>query len=365
MGWLPAGNQRTQETHTVLSHPPRDSEACFEPTGDPFERAVAEAWPAAEWRDVNVLVAVSGGGDSLALMRALASLARARPGKGGLIVAHFNHALRGEESQGDQRLVASLCSQLGLPLETDSAQGEARSEESARDERYAFFRAAADRLGARFVATAHTADDQVETVLFRLLRGAGLGGAAGTPRCRVLSPSCTVVRPMLGLQGADALAYLKRLGQDHRHDSSNDSRHFTRNWLRGELLPQIRERMGEGVDEAVLRFAEQAAEAQLFIAAEAARLLELAQMPAGSPGAVRLACEPLSEASALLAREAIKLAWRRAGWPEGAMAARHWAELLAIARGDSAASDMPGAIHALVEGRGGRRAMVLAPKRGQ
>ncbi|HEX5104177.1 MAG TPA: tRNA lysidine(34) synthetase TilS, partial [Pirellulaceae bacterium] len=196
---------------------------------------LATDWPPDEWRDVTVLVAVSGGADSVALLRGLHQLKAA--GEGRLVLAHFNHRLRGAESDADQALVEELARRLGLEAVVGArgreGEGErGRSEESLRELRYEFLAAAADKVGARFVATAHTADDQVETVLMNVLRGTGLAGLAGIPRVRRLTDAATLIRPLLNVTRAEVLEYLHSLGQSYRDDATNQSADYTRNRVR-------------------------------------------------------------------------------------------------------------------------------------
>ena len=157
----------------------------------PFEAQLAAAWPPEDWQDVTVVLAVSGGADSVALLRAMTAVRGG--GEGRLAAAHLNHQLRGAESDGDEAFVVELCGRLGIACEvgrTPAGELAAESgdgiEAAARDARYRFLAATAARLGARFVATAHTADDQAETILHRILRGTGIGGLAGIARTRPL-----------------------------------------------------------------------------------------------------------------------------------------------------------------------------------
>ena len=154
----------------------------------PFETRLAASWPPEDWKEITVLVAVSGGGDSVALLRGLAALKL--PGEGRLIVAHVNHKLRGADSEADQAFVQELCRQLGLACEiatatVDLSAGRGQgTEATARRGRYAVLDGTAGRVGARFVVTAHTADDQAETILHRMLRGTGIRGLSGMSRSR-------------------------------------------------------------------------------------------------------------------------------------------------------------------------------------
>src|SRR5215469_1699449 len=141
----------------------------YQSTRECMENLLRKAWPPVDWRDVTVLVAVSGGADSVGLLRGLHAIRS--PGKGRLVVGHFNHELR-DEADGDEAFVRELAAGLGLEFvagRTNRPTGGPRPttglEESARQARYEFLRATAAEIGARYVATAHTADDQAETVL--------------------------------------------------------------------------------------------------------------------------------------------------------------------------------------------------------
>ena len=123
----------------------------------------------------------------------------------------------------------------------------------------------AEAVGARFVATAHTRDDQVETALFQLLRGAGLRGLAGMPFSRPLSPSVALVRPLLDCERSVLRRYLASIGQTYRDDATNADPHFARNRVRNELLPYLREQFNPEVDQAIARTADIAGEAERLI----------------------------------------------------------------------------------------------------
>ncbi|MCS6288547.1 MAG: tRNA lysidine(34) synthetase TilS [Nitrospira sp.] len=185
-----------------------------------------------------ILVAVSGGPDSLALLSILRQLAPAW--NLSLTVVHCNYGLRGAESDGDASFVAALCRRLELPchirrLAVDCAgAGESSSLQArAREARYRLFRDVLTELGADRVALGHTADDQAETVLLRMLRGAGLRGLAGMPHIR----ERLFVRPLLSCSRQEILAYLQAVGLSYRTDSSNAKSIYLRNRVRHELLP--------------------------------------------------------------------------------------------------------------------------------
>ena len=190
----------------------------------PLEIKLAEAWPPSHWADVTVLVAVSGGGDSVALLRAMAALKTG--GEGRLCAAHLNHQLR-PDADDDERFVVDLCGRLGVTCEVGrvdvgSPGGPVGDgiEAAARSARYRFLEEAAGRLGARFVATAHTADDQAETILHRILRGTGIRGLGGHGAGTAAGPR-HADPALAGHPPRGVAAYLDALGQPYRHDPSN------------------------------------------------------------------------------------------------------------------------------------------------
>ena len=317
-----------------------------------FERQLGANWPAAEWRDTHVVLAVSGGADSVALLEAMAALKAAIGGAGQLYVAHLNHGLRGADADADAAWLTVLCERLALPLEIGGADVSSLAAEhgdgweaAARTARYDFLRHTAERLGARFVATAHTADDQVETVLQRIVRGTGLAGMAGMPARRPLSTSVVLVRPMLALWRSDVLAYLTSIGQDYRTDASNVDARFTRNRLRQELLPVLRERFNNDVDAALLRLATQADEAQQVLENLAAGIarecvaIDFDPQPTAATRELRPARRVridggrLVEQPAIIVREVCKAAWRKAHWPQQSMGFHEWRLLASLASG--------------------------------
>jgi tRNA(Ile)-lysidine synthase len=322
----------------------------------PFERRLAEAWPPREWCECHVTLGVSGGADSVALLRAMVVLKERVGGRGQLYVAHLNHGLRGDTAEADAAWVRSLCERLGLPCEVGKVDVGSLAEEqgdgweaAARSARYDFLVGAAEWVGARFVATEHSADDQVETVLHRILRGTGVDGLAGIARVRALSASVALVRPMLGLRRGDIVEYLAAIGQDYREDATNEDTQWTRNRLRCELLPQLRERYNSRVDDALSRLAMQAGEAQEVI-------VELAAAVGGecvdvTARRVKIDRARLTGEPAIIVREVLRFAWRRAGWPEQSMGFEQWQMLAALVIGpDSQTLNLPGDIRAHRDG---------------
>ena len=192
-------------------------------------------------RGTGVLCAVSGGADSMCLLHLLWS----RRGELGLRVcaAHFEHGLRGEESLRDCAFVEDWCRQRGIPCLTEHGDVRAYAagrriglEAAARELRYAFLERAADELGCARIATAHTADDNAETLLLNLTRGGGAKGLSGIPPVRG-----RVVRPLLETTRAEVDAYLKACAVPHVEDSSNGGDEFRRNRIRHGVVPTLRE----------------------------------------------------------------------------------------------------------------------------
>lgn len=313
-----------------------------------LEQRLAAAWPEEAWRDVHVLLAVSGGADSVALLRAMVALKSRCGGVGQIFVAHLNHGLRGAHADADAAWVDWLCGQLGVKCEVERADVAALADQqgdgweaAARNARYDFLIRTAKRLGARFVATAHNSDDQVETVLHRILRGTGLTGLAGIPMTRAFSPIVVLVRPLLGVRHAEIVAYLTSLGQEFRCDASNEDRRITRNRLRHDLLPQLRELFNSDVDGALARLSLQAGEAQQVIETFAEKLAQncvAVDSDRGSPGdrpakRLRIECGHLSGKPAIVIREVCKGAWRQAHWPLQAMGFDEWQLLAGMVAG--------------------------------
>ncbi len=314
-----------------------------------LERRIAQSWPARDWSETHVVLAVSGGADSVALLRAMVALKEVHGGRGQLFVAHVNHGLR-EQAADDAEWLRGLCERLSVALEIAkvdvaaiaAAKGDGW-EAAARMARYEALQEVAERRGARFVATAHTADDQVETVLQRMLRGTGIEGLAGMARVRLLSPSVALVRPMLNVIRREVIDYLAAIGQDFRTDATNNDTRWTRNRLRHELLPNLREQYNAGVDGAITRLATQAGEVQQVMAELAAGVA--AECVATDTGVVRIDCVKLRLHPPVVVREVLKQAWRLQRWPEQAMGYDEWQTLAAMAFSEAPqALNLPGNI---------------------
>jgi tRNA(Ile)-lysidine synthase len=198
--------------------------------------------------DQPLLIGVSGGADSVALLHALVQLGY-RPH-----VCHLNHQWRGAESDADAEFVRQIADEFGLPVSVES-RVVARDENAARQARLQFFESVAARTSIHVLALAHTADDQVETFLLRLLRGAATPGLAGM-RSEQQIGSLRIVRPMLNVRRAEVLEYLRAHGLQWHEDTGNLNRKFLRNRVRHELLPLLEREFNPAIRDVLLRTAE-------------------------------------------------------------------------------------------------------------
>jgi tRNA(Ile)-lysidine synthase len=296
---------------------------------------------------VGLVVAVSGGPDSVALLRAL----REARGVGPLVVAHLNHQLRGSESDGDEAFVRELCAGLSLDCRCQRidvrAVAEARRENLeavARRLRYEWLTDVAGETGAGWVATGHTADDQAETVLHRLLRGTGLKGLRGIAPRRDLAPGVALVRPLLATTRAEVMTYLNAIGQSYRQDSTNLDPALTRNRIRHRLLPLLAAEYNPEIVAGLAHLAEQAEEVYAAEEARAHALLAAAELPRAGALLV-FDADQLVAAPRQRLREMFRLVWEREGWPVAAMGFDAWERVAAVALGETAAADLPGGAH--------------------
>jgi len=271
-------------------------------------------------------VAVSGGADSVALLRLLLDLRQEL----GIVVSvvHFNHKLRGADADADEQFVADLARQHKLGFYCESGDVAARAAEkklsletAAREMRYEYFRSLLLGGTINRIATAHTLDDQAETVLLRLIRGAGTRGLAGIyPRLLVVSsgdalPSAAshqeqpaVVRPLLGTRRKDLEVYLAGLGQSWREDGSNRDLRHARNRVRHGILPRMERNLNPAVRETLAETAEIARAEEAFWETEVARVLPQVWQadPAAGSGTVKIG--PLAELPLALQRRVIRAA---------------------------------------------------------
>ncbi len=253
-GSAPAGDGSARPIRAAAGDPLARSSSGEGPAAD---ETPAPTWGPRRWSHLArvvelapeepVLLALSGGADSVYLLHVLAA-ARPRPR---LVAVHVDHALRGAESAGDADFCRALAARLDVPLSVVAAPVEPGPdlEARARSARYQALAEEARRLGFATVATGHHADDALETTVLRWLRGTHLGGLGGMRR-RALVPHVggapagkdaplTLVRPLIAMRREEVRDLLRRAGRPWREDSSNASRAFTRNRVRHDLLPAL------------------------------------------------------------------------------------------------------------------------------
>ncbi len=265
-----------------------------------------------------VVAALSGGADSVALLDALVEAGRRQGFR--VVAAHLDHALR-SGSTLDVEFCRNLCARFGVPIHVSSADVRARAgrdgaglEAAARAERYAFLRQVAEVEAASVVAVAHTRDDQAETFLLRLVRGAGSAGL-GAMRPRFGS----IIRPLLGVGRREVLEHLRARGLDWREDETNADLRFSRNRVRHELIPYLERHFNPGVRETLARAASLLADEHERLAESAADLYR--QASRRSAEGVLLDGETLRRTPRALARQMVRAALLEAGGLERVKAA--------------------------------------------
>jgi tRNA(Ile)-lysidine synthase len=293
------------------------------------------------WRDgAPVVAAVSGGADSVALLHVLLALER----QGGCrlaAVAHLNHHVRATECDRDEAFVRALAARLGVPLDVGAVDvpslGAARGwsiEVAGRHARHAFLEEVRRQRGAEVVAAAHTADDQAETVLLRLVRGAGPAGLRGMLPRRGL-----VVRPLLNERRATLRRWLGRLGETWQEDSTNADLRNPRNRVRHALLPLLAQQYAPAIVEVLGRTADIAREDEAFLAALTTQAAAGVLMD--SAEGLRIDATALAALPAALQRRVARRALETVGQPR-AYGLREALAVVEACQGGQASIDLPG-----------------------
>ena len=298
---------------------------------------------------MRVVIGVSGGADSVALLRALAALAPAWQLT--LFVAHLNHGLRAE-ADGEAEFVRELSRTLGLESSMGREDVAARCteagwslEDGARRLRRRFLLRAARQWDAEAVALAHTADDQAETVLMRLLRGTGLSGLGAMPFKRPFEERW-LIRPLLALWRRDILAYLGRSRGTFREDATNRDLRFTRNRIRLELLPLLERDYNRNIKRALAQLAEQSQTDYGFLEHEAGRWWKRAVKGSGVPGELAISITAFLRQPKALQRQLVRQAIEQVKGEPGQLEYRHWLETdrLFRERPPGTQLDLPGGV---------------------
>ncbi|MCA9079030.1 MAG: tRNA lysidine(34) synthetase TilS [Planctomycetaceae bacterium] len=297
----------------------------------------------------NVLIAVSGGADSIALLQGCCRLQESL----GIRVhaAHFDHALRADSAE-DLDWVRRQCLDHDIPFVGKRRAAVARAthvEEDARHDRYTFLQHAAHDFDCRWIALGHTANDQAETVLHHILRGTSISGLAGIPCVRALDEQCSLVRPLLGIEREVIEQWLRYESLTWREDPTNRDCALTRNRLRHELLPLLRQSINPQVDDALIRLSAQARRVQEALDWSAARLREHVVID-GEPDDViaRVDCRPLRDIPAAILGQFLIRLWDELGWPRQKVSSIHWTALTSLLQRTGAPSghSLPGGIQA-------------------
>ena len=316
----------------------------------PVDHPVMRAVRRAKVERARIAIGVSGGADSVALLRAAALMRRGTVP----VVLHLDHGLRSESTE-DAEWVKRLATTLGLEAVIErrdvrqfGAEQAFGLEEAARRCRYDFLCQVAAERQCKFVAVAHTADDQAETILHHLVRGTGLAGLRGMPASRELN-GVTLIRPLLCVTRADVLDFLGLLEQPFLTDETNADKTFTRNRIRHSLLPMLRDQFNPKVSEALARLGEQAQAACEIVEQHAGHSLAEAIVQR-EPDVVTLNAAALAGGSVHLVREALRLLFAEQDWPRQQMGFDDWNRLAELAHTAAAprSISLPGGMRAAV-----------------
>ncbi len=258
-----------------------------------------------------IVVAVSGGPDSVALLHILSHISREKGLGLRLVVAHVNHGFRPVESAGEAGFVRALAAGYGWPFELAEfdaplymKEQKMGGQEAARKLRYEFLHQTAERYGAASIALAHHGDDQAETVLLKLLRGSGLSGLGGM-RMKRKEKNVELIRPLLRMYKTDLIRLCEENGLDYVTDSSNSSTKYARNAVRLDVLPFLGQYNGQFIP-SLNRLAEIAGSEDDFMAKAAEEEMKRL-VKRGSDGLMRLSCGSLAGLHVALQRRLIKL----------------------------------------------------------
>lgn len=295
-----------------------------------LEASIQNDWPIASWVASTIVVGVSGGPDSVALLHALRSLAEPTTR---LIVAHVDHGLRGVHSDGDREFVQQLAKDWGLVCETIQLSFPVASirvkpnEDSLRKARHRYLREIATKHAASWIATAHHADDVVETLLHHLLRGSGPRGLGSIAPTRQLSADLCLVRPLISVPRSAIMDYLVRHQLRYRTDQSNLSSDYTRNRIRNELLPYLRDFVGNPhLDRRLWQTAQTIRDEHAIIETAATNWLAASQALDIERG-IEFPKHVFAESEWCIVREGLIRVWHERSWPLREMSSQHWLRL--------------------------------------
>lgn len=291
-----------------------------------------------------VLVAVSGGADSVCLLKVLYDMRR-RMGIE-LVVGNLDHSLRGAESAEESRFVKRLAKEMALECVHKKINVKACSkrgistEEKAREKRYAFFEKAAKDKKCNVIATGHTIDDQAETVLMRVVYGSSFKGLTGIPPVRE-DGAFKIVRPLIRTERKDLDDFLKKMKMAHIEDSSNQDQRFVRNRIRHQLLPFL-EGYNPKVKRTLTNLADTLREDLVFMEQQKNGIIEKKMRP----GATSVKIKDIMLQPKTVRKEMLKDLFREAGGNVKKLTYRHWMDMDRFVRasGGKCVLDLPGNI---------------------
>lgn len=294
------------------------------------------------------LLAVSGGPDSVVLLHALHRMSLPDLQ---LHVAHYNHKLRGDDSNADAEYGKQLCCKLAIPFHLGLAQpgeltpGQSHLESQARKLRYHWLVQLAKDLNCRWVLTGHTMNDQAETVLHHLIRGTGWRGLRGIAPVKYLpstNKKIRLLRPLLRCSRKDILDYTTGNNLTPRHDTTNDDPRFTRNKIRHQLLPLLIQTKPDAIHH-LASWAEIARRHYALVRRTASsKFRKLKKHQASLQLALdRKALDAINDE---VLQELLRQAWQSQCWPLDQMSAKRWKETIEVCRGTRTAVELPGRI---------------------
>jgi len=307
-------------------------------------------------RGATVVAGVSGGADSVVMLHLLCSLNRRGWGLK-IHVAHLNHQLRGIEADKDARFVHEMADGLALDYTVGTADVRGRAsqdgvsiEQAARRCRFEFLERVCLKWGAKVVVLAHHADDNAETILHRIVRGTGLRGLGGIRASRPIRPGSDIriVRPMLSFRRSEIEQYIRDRGLSFRHDATNDADSYTRNRIRKDILPLLRDSINPQVAESLVRLGEQARDVDEYLTETAARMLETMVLERDDRQIVLLTAS-LARKPRLIRTQLIREAILLLGVGEAEIGYSHLNAVAALAEetDGSKAMDLPGGLRVL------------------
>jgi tRNA(Ile)-lysidine synthase len=294
----------------------------------PMMDSILANWPKKRWETDRVIIAVSGGADSMGLLECLWQTATK---KENLLVFHCNHRQRGAESDADALFVQEQATLRQLPCHVARLTDEERenhSEDQLRRIRYEYLKRFAIESRATWIALGHNADDNIETFFHRLSRGSGLRGLRGIPPERVFLEtsdlSVRLIRPLLKTTKATILEWLQLNQVPFRHDSSNDDSKYTRNRIRKELIPSLNSVGTPDWKDIMLQFMELISQEHEILNTQVRCLLRYGIAKPHPEGGVELAIEHLLSIEWDALRELLVEIWHEQHWPLRDMSRKHW-----------------------------------------